>query len=45
MVVKVIFQDDGTLTCEHCGGEILCNDCGDMPDICPCCGSELAYGG
>lgn len=30
-------DDFGVVHCGSCGAELLCNACGDMPDICPVC--------
>ena len=27
----------GVVHCEHCGAELICDDCGDMPESCPKC--------
>lgn len=43
MIVDVIYLDNGLLICDCCGAEILCNECGDMPERCPICGNELDY--
>ena len=43
MIVDVIYRDNGLLICDCCGAEILCNECGDMPERCPICGNELDY--
>lgn len=43
MKALVLEDDFGITHCEQCGAEILSNDCGDMPDICPKCGAELDY--
>lgn len=29
--------DDGMVRCGGCGTELLCNEFGDMPDVCPAC--------
>jgi len=39
----VVEHTDGSLTCPICGGEIVCNSYGDMPDCCLCCGQKLKY--
>lgn len=36
-------NDFGELLCEACGAELVCDDCGDMPLVCPRCGAELRY--
>ena len=33
----------GEVLCGRCGHELECNDCGDMPDVCPECGVKLNY--
>ena len=38
----VTIDHDGISRCE-CGAAIECNECGDMPDVCPECGAELDY--
>lgn len=43
MVGMVVEHTDGSLTCPLCGGEIVCNAYGDMPDYCPSCGIKLEY--
>ena len=43
MIVDVIPLDNGLLVCDFCGCEIICDDCGDMPETCPGCGNELDY--
>ena len=43
MVGMVVEHTDGSLTCPLCGGEIVCNAYGDMPDYCPSCGLKLEY--
>lgn len=30
-------DDYGIVHCGGCGAPILCNECGDMPDVCPAC--------
>lgn len=39
----VTMDDQGVTHCGECGAEILCNECGDMPDFCPKCGKKLDY--
>lgn len=29
--------------CENCGAELLCNECGDIPDRCPQCGIAINW--
>ena len=41
--LMAVEHTDGSLTCPICGGEIVCNVYGDMPDCCPCCGQKLKY--
>lgn len=31
------YDDDGVVRCGVCGAELLCNECGDMPGVCPAC--------
>lgn len=33
----------GVTYCEKCGAELLCNECGDMPDACPRCGRLIDW--
>lgn len=33
----------GELRCAHCNELLLCDECGDMPEECPNCGSTLVY--
>lgn len=33
----------GEVLCGRCGAELECNECGDMPEICPKCGAFLSY--
>ena len=38
------YMDDlGVARCGECGAELLCNETGDMPDVCPECGRRLEY--
>ena len=38
------YTDDlGVARCGECGAELLCNETGDMPDVCPACGRRLEY--
>ena len=38
------YTDDlGVARCGKCGTELLCNETGDMPDMCPECGRRLEY--
>ena len=38
------YTDDlGVARCGECGTELLCNETGDMPDVCPECGRRLEY--
>ena len=36
-------DDLGGARCGECGAELLCNETGDMPDVCPECGRRLEY--
>lgn len=36
-------DDYGVTYCEKCGAELLCNECGDMPEICPRCGRVIDW--
>ncbi len=33
----------GECRCGLCGEPLYCNECGDMPETCPRCDSELDY--
>lgn len=37
--VRVPAKEDehGVVHCGSCGADLLCNDCGDMPEVCPAC--------
>ena len=38
------YMDDlGAARCGECGAELLCDEAGDMPDVCPACGRRLEY--
>lgn len=41
---RAAMDDYGTTYCEKCGAELLCNECGDMPDTCPRCGRLIDWG-
>lgn len=41
--VTVSIDDYGMTHCENCGAELLCNECGDMPDCCPQCGAAINW--
>jgi len=41
--VTVRIDDYGMTHCENCGAELLCNECGDMPDCCPQCGATINW--
>lgn len=41
--IEVYETPVGEVLCGRCGRELECNDCGDMPDICPECGAPLNY--
>lgn len=43
MKSEVYISIFGEAICGCCGYELECNDCGDMPEICPECGSQLDY--
>lgn len=30
-------DDFGVIHCGSCGAPLLCDECGDMPDVCPAC--------
>ncbi len=42
--IALAYMDDlGVARCGECGAELLCNETGDMPDMCPECGRRLEY--
>lgn len=41
---RAALDDYGVTYCEKCGAELLCNECGDMPDTCPHCGRLIDWG-
>lgn len=42
--IALAYMDDlGVARCGECGAELLCNETGDMPDVCPACGRRLEY--
>lgn len=42
--IALAYMDDlGVARCGECGAELLCNETGDMPDVCPECGRRLEY--
>lgn len=41
--VEVYETPFGEVLCGCCGAELECDDCGDMPEICPQCGAILDY--
>lgn len=42
-MAKVKIDDYGMTYCEKCGAEILCDEYGNMPEICPLCGELLDW--
>lgn len=40
---RAALDDYGVTYCEKCGAELLCNECGDMPEICPRCGRVIDW--
>lgn len=40
---KVRITDHGDTFCEKCGHVLVCDENGDMPVRCPCCGDKLSY--
>lgn len=36
-------DDYGELHCQVCDTVIRCNECGDMPERCPGCGTDIDY--
>ena len=43
MLAKVKMDNYGVTHCDKCGAEILCNEWGDMPDVCQHCKERLDY--
>ncbi len=41
--VEVFETPYGEVLCGRCGCELECNECGDMPEVCPECGVTLSY--
>ena len=42
--IALAYTDDlGVVHCGECGAELLCNETGDTPDVCPACGRRLEY--
>ena len=41
--VEVEEKNDGTVECTLCHSSLVCDGNGDMPELCPGCGSHLAY--
>lgn len=41
--VDVFETPFGEVLCGRCGAELECDECGDMPEICPECGAFLPY--
>lgn len=40
----VVYEDrHGNTRCGVCCAALFCDDNGDMPDNCPCCGAPLDY--
>lgn len=40
----LVYEDrHGNTRCGVCCAALLCDDNGDMPDTCPCCGAPLDY--
>lgn len=42
-VVEVFETPFGEVVCGRCGAELECDECGDMPEICPECGAFMSY--
>lgn len=42
-IARAAMDDYGVTYCEKCGAELLCNECGDMPEICPRCGRVIDW--
>ena len=41
---SVVYEDrHGNTRCGVCCAALFCDDNGDMPDACPCCGAPLDY--
>lgn len=42
--ISLAYTDDvGITRCGDCDAELLCNETGDMPEVCPVCGRRLEY--
>lgn len=39
----VTLGDYGELFCENCGAPLECDQNGDLPELCPVCGTKLNY--
>ena len=42
-VSRVLLDDYGETHCEMCGRTLMCDEFGDMPDVCPHCKRKLDY--
>ncbi|MGE4354210.1 MAG: hypothetical protein AB7D36_09020 [Oscillospiraceae bacterium] len=40
---KVYEDDYGMSRCGYCNAELVCDECGDMPEVCPVCGKPLDW--
>lgn len=41
---RLVYEDrHGNTRCGVCCAALFCDDNGDMPDTCPCCGAPLDY--
>lgn len=38
-----VHERDGAAYCSHCDSILVCDDCGDMPEICPYCSTTLDW--
>lgn len=36
-------DEHGIIHCSNCNTELVCNDCGSMPELCPSCGVALDW--
>lgn len=44
-MAELIETPFGEILCGHCGYSIVCDENGDMPDVCPECGETLDWDG
>ena len=41
--IPALENEAGVVYCKACGAELLCNSCGDMPDVCPICHEGIEW--